>query len=158
MSLLVRYLSICPRMRVLIEWPVIIVVGVAGEILGWLRVPLQPYTSAVGGILLLAGCLLHLHCHRVHRQGHEDSPEIERIVTGGAYARIRHPMYLSLVMMYFGVALAWGIVWILPPVLVVSLLTVLTAIVEEKQMLERFPQEYAEYMKTVRRRLVPGIF
>ena len=67
-------------------------------------------------------------------------------------------MYLSLVAMYFGVALAWGVVWILLPGFVVSLLTVFTAIVEEKRLLERFPHEYAEYMKTVRWRLIPGLF
>lgn len=156
--MLERYLSICPRTRALFEWPAIILVGVAGEILGWLRIPLSPYPNAIGGVLFLTGWWLHLRCHRAHRQGHEDSSEIEKIVTEGAYSWIRHPMYLSLVAMYFGVALAWGIVWILLPAFVVSLLTGLTAIVEEKHLLERFPDEYAEYMKTVRWRLFPGLF
>ena len=156
--MLERYLRICPQMRVLIEWPTIVLVGVAGEILGWLRVPLSPYSNAIGGVLFLAGSWLHLRCHRTHSQGHENSSEIEKIVTEGAYSRIRHPMYLGLIAMYLGGALAWGVVWILLPVFVVSLLTVLTAIVEERLLLERFPHEYAEYMKAVRWRLVPGLF
>jgi protein-S-isoprenylcysteine O-methyltransferase Ste14 len=157
-SMFERYLSICPRTRVLFEWPAIIAVGVAGEMLGWLRIPLSPYTNAIGGVLFLGGFWLHARCHRAHRQGHQDSSEIGRIVAEGPYSRVRHPMYLGLVAMYFGAALAWGIVWILLPALVVSLLTVLTAFVEEKRLLERFPHEYAEYMKAVRWRLIPGVF
>jgi protein-S-isoprenylcysteine O-methyltransferase Ste14 len=157
-SMVERYLSICPRTRVLFEWPVIIVVGVAGEMLGWLKMPLSPYSNAIGGVLFLAGFWLHARCHRAHRQGHQDSSEIDKIVAEGPYSRARHPMYLGLIGMYFGAALAWGIVWILLPAFAVSLLTVLTAIVEEQSLLERFPREYAEYMKAVRWRLIPGLF
>jgi len=156
--MLLRYLGICPRVRALIEWPAIVSVGVVGELLGWPRLPLSPCSNAAGGALLLAGFWLHTRCHRVHVQGHESSSGIERIVTRGAYSRIRHPMYLSLIAMYVGVALAWGIVWILLPATAVALLTGLTATVEETLLLERFPHEYAEYMKAVRWRLIPGLY
>jgi len=60
--------------------------------------------------------------------------------------------------MYLGVAVAWGVLWILVPVLIVSLLTALTTVVEESLLLERFPREYRQYMDAVRWRLFPGLF
>ncbi len=80
-----------------------------------------------------------------------------QLVTTGIFARIRHPMYGSLLL------LAWGILLKDPtPVTVVlagaaSVLLLLTARAEERENLQRFGPAYAEYMARTRR-FVPWLF
>lgn len=85
--------------------------------------------------------MIHRQAHVSHRKAHETADRIDRLVTAGIYSRIRHPCYLSLTLMYFGVAVLWGIVWILVPAAVFTVLTVLTALREEKLLLEKFGRE-----------------
>ena len=153
-----QYLLAKPTIRMVIEWPTIIVVGILGEIFSWIRIPLSPYSNFVGGAILLVGLIFHAYCHRVHQQAHEQSQHIEGLVTTGVFSKIRHPMYSSLILMYLGLAIAWGVVWMLLPFLLFSALTVLTTIKEEEFLLERFGHQYEEYMQAVPWRFIPKIF
>ncbi|MBN2324482.1 MAG: hypothetical protein JXQ30_12160 [Spirochaetes bacterium] len=74
-----------------------------------------------------AGFVLHRYCHKVHKQAHERSQKIEGIVTTGLFATIRYPMYLSLIVMFLGLAVVWGIIWMFAPALFFSAITVLIA-------------------------------
>ena len=156
--LLNRYLLAKPTLRMVIEWPIIIVIGILGEIFSWVRIPLSPYSNLVGGAIFLGGWIFHVYCHRVHKQAHEQSQQIEGIVTTGVFSKIRHPMYLSLILMYLGLAIAWGIVWMLLPSFLFSAFTVLIAIKEEEVLLRKFGHQYEEYMQAVPWRLIPSIF
>ena len=156
--LLNRYLLAKPTLRMVIEWPIIIVIGILGEIFSWVRIPLSPYSNLVGGAIFLGGWIFHVYCHRVHKQAHEQSQQIEGIVTTGVFSKIRHPMYLSLILMYLGLAIAWGIVWMLLPSFLFSAFTVLIAIKEEEVLLRKFGHQYEEYMQAVPWRLIPKIF
>ncbi|MFO7740412.1 MAG: isoprenylcysteine carboxylmethyltransferase family protein, partial [Desulfatiglandaceae bacterium] len=89
---------------------------------------------------------------------HEHSQQIEGLVTTGVFSKMRHPMYLSLILMYLGLPIAWGIVWMLLPSLLFSALTVLTTIKEEEFLLRRFGHQYEEYMQAVPWRLIPKVF
>lgn len=70
----------------------------------------------------------------------------------------RHPMYLSLILMHVGVAIAWGVVWMLIPSLVFAFVTVLTMFKEEQFLLRRFGRQYERFMREVPWRLIPKIF
>jgi protein-S-isoprenylcysteine O-methyltransferase Ste14 len=153
-----QYLLAKPTLRMLIEWPIIIIIGILGEIFSWVRIPLSPYSNFVGGTILLGGWIFHAYCHRVHKQAHEQSQQIEGLVTTGVFSKMRHPMYLSLILMYLGLAIAWGVVWMLLPALLFSVLTVLTTIKEEEFLLRRFGHQYEEYMQAVPWRLIPKVF
>ena len=144
-----QYLLAKPTFRMLIEWPIIIILGILGEIFSWVRIPLSPYSNFVGGAILLGGWIFHAYCHRVHKQAHEQSQQIEGLVTTGVFSKMRHPMYSSLILMYLGLAIAWGVVWMLLPALLFSVLTVLTTIKEEEFLLRRFGHQYEEYMQAV---------
>jgi protein-S-isoprenylcysteine O-methyltransferase Ste14 len=157
-TLLNQYLLAKPTLRMVIEWPIIIIIGILGEIFSWVRIPLSPYSNFVGGAILLGGWIFHAYCHRAHKQAHEQSHQIEGLVTTGVFSKMRHPMYASLILMYLGLAIAWGIVWMLLPSLLFSTLTVLTTIKEEEFLLRRFGHQYEEYMQTVPWRLIPKIF
>ena len=157
-TLLNQYLLAKPTLRMMVEWPIIIIIGILGEIFSWGRIPLSPYSNFVGGALLLGGWIFHAYCHRAHNQAHEQSQQIEGIVTTGVFSKMRHPMYLSLILMYLGLAMVWGIVWMLLPALLFSTLTVLTTIQEEAFLLRRFGHQYGEYMQAVPWRLIPKLF
>jgi len=156
-SLIERYLSIKPAVRSMTEIPSIVVVGILGEILDWTRLPFSPYVNILGGVMLVAGLIVHSYCHKVHRQGHEKTEQIEAIVTAGMYAIVRHPMYTSLFLIYFGLALVWGIVWMLVPAALWSIITVATAMKEEQLLLQRFGSAYEDYLRKVPYRFIPNV-
>jgi protein-S-isoprenylcysteine O-methyltransferase Ste14 len=157
-TLLNQYLLAKPTLRMVMEWSIIIVTGILGEIFSWVRVPLSPYSNFVGGAILLGGWIFHAYCHKVHKQAHEQSEQIEGLVTTGVFSKIRHPMYLGLILMCLGLAIAWGVVWMLIPSLLSSALRVFTAMKEEEFLLQRFGHQYEKYMKAVPWRFVPKVF
>ena len=73
------------------------------------------------------------------------------LVKTGIYKYIRHPLYSSLIL------LAWGSllkdIALLSAILVAlaTIFSVATAMVEEKENLQRFGDEYAFYMKSTKR-------
>jgi protein-S-isoprenylcysteine O-methyltransferase Ste14 len=157
-TLLNRYLLTKPTLRMVIEFPVIVIIGILGEIFSWVRIALSPYSNLVGGAILLGGWIFHSNCHRVHKQAHEQSQQIDRLVTTGVFFKMRHAIYLSLILMYLGLAIAWGVVWMLLASLLFSALAVLIAIREEEFLLRKFGHQYEEYMQAVPWRFIPKIF
>jgi protein-S-isoprenylcysteine O-methyltransferase Ste14 len=74
------------------------------------------------------------------------------LIVTGAHAWSRNPMYLSLTIIYVGMALVVGKAW--PLVLVVLPWTAMNWLVipfEESRLRKAFGQEYANYCRTVRR-------
>ncbi len=73
--------------------------------------------------------------------------DTSKLVTAGAYRFIRHPLYASLMLFALGVFLKH--LSLLAGILLAAVLAFLyaTARVEERENLERFGQEYAEYMQ-----------
>jgi protein-S-isoprenylcysteine O-methyltransferase Ste14 len=84
--------------------------------------------------------------------------ENHSLVTEGVYRRVRHPMYLALLLYGLGQALVLPN-WIAGPFYVASLalLVALRLGPEEAMMRERFASEYDAYQARTRR-LVPGIW
>ncbi len=75
-----------------------------------------------------------------------------RLVVNGAHGWSRNPMYLSLTIIYAGLALALGRAW--PLVLVILPWASMNWIVipfEEARLRETFGQDYADYCRRVRR-------
>jgi len=157
-GLLDKYLLAKPTVRMAIEWPILIGVGIVGTIFSPQRISFSPISNIVGIGLLAMGLVIHGSSHRVHKQAHQQSERIERLVTEGLYSKIRHPLYLGLILIYFGFAFAWGIIWILAPTVIFIALTILTAIREEEAMRGKFGREYEEYMRRVPWRFIPRIF
>ena len=84
--------------------------------------------------------------------------ENHRLVTKGVYRRIRHPMYLSLLIFSAGNALALPN-YVAGPALLVAMLVVIAFRVgpEERMLLEEFGEEYEAYRKRSHR-LFPGFW
>jgi protein-S-isoprenylcysteine O-methyltransferase Ste14 len=84
--------------------------------------------------------------------------EQHRLITRGVYRRIRHPMYLALVLYSVGQALVIPN-WVAGPanVIVFAILIALRVRAEERMMGEAFGDEYAVYSARTKR-LVPGVW
>jgi protein-S-isoprenylcysteine O-methyltransferase Ste14 len=161
-SLLDRYVSAKFIVGMAVEFPILIVGGILGLIFSWFRFPLYPIPNIFGLILLITGYIVHLgYAHKEFKKSeiktHCCSEEPKKLVTSGIYSKIRHPGYLGLILIYFGLALIFGVVWMLIPAVVFTVLTYLTAKKEEEFLKQGFGTEYQAYMKRVRWRFIPKI-
>jgi protein-S-isoprenylcysteine O-methyltransferase Ste14 len=75
-------------------------------------------------------------------------PKAAKLVTGGLYARIQHPMYAFLDLFLLGVIVVFGWAIILPVWAVLAILQMLQARNEEKVLAAAFGPEYADYVST----------
>ncbi|MBW3666639.1 MAG: isoprenylcysteine carboxylmethyltransferase family protein, partial [Actinobacteria bacterium] len=77
--------------------------------------------------------------------------QADELVTDGPYARSRHPMYVGWTLIYGGISLVTGNVWLVflfPPLLGLAHLETTR---EEKELRSAFGAEYDEYRSRVRR-------
>jgi protein-S-isoprenylcysteine O-methyltransferase Ste14 len=132
----------------------------------WIEDPFS-VRQLVSWVLLSASLILAIHGFYLLRvigkpqaaiQGSSDwgFENTANIVTIGAFRYIRHPLYVSLIL------IAWGIFFkhttLLSGVLAlgVSALLIATAKAEEKENLSRFGEEYSCYQKTTKM-FIPGL-
>jgi protein-S-isoprenylcysteine O-methyltransferase Ste14 len=81
----------------------------------------------------------------------------QRVIDTGPYAFVRHPMYAAALLYLVGMPLLLGSWYgfLLVPVIVAGLAP--RAVFEER-LLERDLPGYADYMRRVRYRLIPGLW
>jgi protein-S-isoprenylcysteine O-methyltransferase Ste14 len=74
-----------------------------------------------------------------------------RLVREGIYSRIRHPLYLSLLLAPFGIALVFAS-YLALPILVLALIFVFDRVRKEERLLAaHFGQEFEDYQRCTRR-------
>jgi len=111
----------------------------------------------LGAVLMTAGALVLAwgvrSLGRNLTPGTEPLPGAE-LITSGAYAHVRHPIYAGVVLLLAGYTLAWSN-WTLGLVVGVIALQYFQAKagVEERWLMERFPA-YKAYMRHVPRRVL----
>jgi protein-S-isoprenylcysteine O-methyltransferase Ste14 len=147
-----------PLYRGMVGNAILVVTGINGLIFSWKTFPIFSFSHLSGGILILLAFGFHEWAHRKHSQAHKESREIEAIVTTGVFSKIRHPLYLSVIVMNIGIAIAFGILVTSVLALLTIIHWILTALKEEDALMKRFPVEYARYKQQVRWRMIPWIF
>jgi protein-S-isoprenylcysteine O-methyltransferase Ste14 len=76
--------------------------------------------------------------------------EDHKLVTGGVYQIVRHPIYAAMLGMLIATGLVYGYWWILIIAVVVFLIgTKIRTVAEEKLLRDAFPKEYDEYAAKV---------
>jgi protein-S-isoprenylcysteine O-methyltransferase Ste14 len=147
-----------PVYRGMAEKIILVATGVCGLFFSWKRFPIFPFSHMFGGVLIILAYGFHWWAHKKHKQAHEEASEIRTIVTTGIFSKIRHPLYLSLLAMNVGIAIAFGVMITFALALLTIVHWVLTALKEEEALIKRFPAEYTRYNQQVRWRMIPWIF
>ncbi len=126
----------------------------SGFILGSIRIISWPWNLA-GAALIAAGIIIVLIADRQFKRARTpvcpyDAPTM--LVTDGAFAFTRNPMYLGMVTVVIGVALGLGtVVPFLFPLLFGWLLSSRFIGAEEALLSEQFGLAYQDYVRRVRR-------
>jgi protein-S-isoprenylcysteine O-methyltransferase Ste14 len=127
-------------------------------LLGLMQVPVwfkDPFSlhQVISWILLLisiyyviASITLY-HKHTDHGKNFENSA---KLVTSGLYKYIRHPMYGSLLFLGWGAFLKDINLITITVILIITSALFITCKVEEKEMINRFGEEYKKYMEKTR--------
>jgi protein-S-isoprenylcysteine O-methyltransferase Ste14 len=157
-SLIEKYLLLNPFMKGNIEIGIIILSGIVSIMLDLWKIPFFPVINITGGFLLLLSFLFHGYCENYHKQAHDNTREIKNIVTTGIYSKLRHPIYLSLIIMNISTAFIFNSWLSLFFGIIFSISWIFTALKEEIFLLKKFGEEYKEYMEKVHWRIIPGIF
>jgi protein-S-isoprenylcysteine O-methyltransferase Ste14 len=98
------------------------------------------YTIVFAGASLVAD-----GWRRIHQARRE-----EKLMTDGVYARVRHPQYTGLFLIVFGEGVVhWPTIVSLAAFPVIVVAYTLLARKEERQMLDKFGDEYREYQRRV---------
>lgn len=109
---------------------------------------------------VVVGLAIGLLAIKEHKRGNfnirPDIKESCELVTGGVYAYVRHPMYLSVIVSMLGIALIYFTYYefVLFTLLV---MTLLVKLFYEESMWKCHSAEYEAYMKRTKR-LIPFIF
>ena len=112
--------------------------------------------SRIAGVLLIAGGLgiiltAHLKMKKA-RTNIEPWKPTNAILSNGIYSHSRNPIYLAMVLIFYGVKLIFNSVWLTPALVLVLIVTHYGVILREEKYLERkFGEEYLSYKKRVRR-------
>lgn len=153
-----NFLLTNPFKRGLFEWFILISTGILGTILSWDSFSIFPYTNILGGILILLAFIFHGRAEKDHKQAHKKTDKIKKVVTSGVYSKIRHPLYISIIISNIGIALAFGVLITLLIVPLTVIHWVATSFKEEQMLQLKFRDEYAQYKESVPWRMIPGIF
>ena len=133
----------------------------------WFRDPLSSHQIIswiflTASAALAAGAFMKLASSGNPKPVSPESPlfaieNTSRLVCTGIYAKIRHPMYASLILLGWGAALKHPSVWSIVAALVATGFLFLTARTEELENLERFGEPYDSYMDQTKM-FIPGLF
>ncbi len=123
----------------------------------WTRVPV--WVSLLGDGLVAMGLYLNLLVFKENSFGGSSIETVadQKVISTGPYARVRHPMYLGVLIMMIGVPLALGSFWGLAVLALISPGLIWRILDEEKLLVLQLPG-YKEYMQKVRFRLLPYLW
>jgi len=144
-------------------WPPIIYLAAVAISIGlwilyplpWFGSPLSDILFAVGWIMVIGVVAIDVSAMRtLSRAGTTIRPDkgSDHLVTTGAFAVSRNPIYLANTVTMVAVGLIAGIAWFILFAVIAALLTQKLAIEgEEKHLQTRFGKKYLDYKKRVRR-------
>jgi protein-S-isoprenylcysteine O-methyltransferase Ste14 len=123
----------------------------------WLKVP---YTlSIVAVVIFIFSYLLYIEVMRenTYLSRTIEIQETQRVIDTGLYGFVRHPMYLSTLLLFLSIPLILGslfsfLIFLIYPAIIVK------RIINEEEVLERGLKGYNSYKRRVKYRLIPFIW
>lgn len=136
-------------------------IWVASSVFSFAEYLLDAGPLIAGGTCLVIGLWLFYRSHADLGTNWSITLEVReehRLITQGVYRRIRHPMYLALVLYSVGQALVIPN-WVAGPsnLMAFAILFALRVGAEERMMIEGFGDEYVAYSARTKR-LIPGVW
>lgn len=107
-----------------------------------------------GAFLIISGCLAGCAFFALikNKTPFDPSKSTVKIVTDGAYRFSRNPLYLSLLLLLFGIAVLMSSIWLFVAVPILYALFLFKAVKpEESYLSEKFGEAYSNYSAKVRR-------
>jgi len=127
-------------------------VGILAQVLAPWRLPLPSVVGVVVGLVVGLGGLA-LAGWAVWAAGSVHLAHPGQLVEEGPYARSRNPMYVGWTLVYAGVTLMLGSVWLLVLLPLVLVATHAAVISEERRLAREFGTQFEGYTTRVRRYL-----
>jgi protein-S-isoprenylcysteine O-methyltransferase Ste14 len=128
----------------------------------WIKEPLWPRSlalDAAGLAVTVLGAIFAIWSRVTLGRNWSSVPQVKEqheLVVKGPYRIVRHPIYTGLILAFAGTGLAKDKgIWLFLVVLIFASYW-LKIRVEERLMMETFPEEYPEYRRRVKA-LIPGI-
>lgn len=124
---------------------------------GWSDVPVE--VIILTNLVILGGYLIIFNVFRQNSYASRivETDEQQKVITTGLYRRVRHPMYVGVLIMYMPTPLALGSAWGLIPMALLPVALVLRILNEEKVLKENL-EGYKEYCLKTKYRLIPFIW
>jgi protein-S-isoprenylcysteine O-methyltransferase Ste14 len=130
---------------------------------GWLSMrfaPVADWVEIAGLALTVAGCLFAIWARLTLGSNWSGKATVKaghELVASGPYALARHPIYTGMVLGAAGTALAGGEWRCVVGVALILLAVMVKMNMEERLMMQTFPDQYPEYRRRVKA-LIPGVF
>ena len=124
---------------------------------GWSRVP--PAASRAALVVMLLGYALFIAVvlQNAYASRVVEVAENQQIITGGLYSVVRHPMYAASLLIFLSMPMVLGSYWGLMPMLIYPAIIIRRIKSEEALLTAQLPG-YADYINTVKYRLLPFLW
>ena len=124
---------------------------------GWIRLPL--WVSYAAALLFLAGYVLYAEVLRenVWLSRTVEVQENQKVIDTGLYGIVRHPMYMSTLILFLAMPLVLGSV-ISFVIMLLYIPIIAKRIRNEEQVLENGLEGYTEYRKRIRYKVIPFVW
>ena len=133
---------------------VMIISCVLSQVLGFLRLPILSSIGWIGGgLLFIFGLVLAIVWASLWSKEYQG-----QLITHGVYRYIRHPHYLSAVLLFIGISLFFRSIISLALATYLSIAIVRGIKEEEEHLLKQYGDSYVEYMQETRWRFIPMIY
>lgn len=142
---------------VILLFIVFLVISAFDHRFGWSHVPF--YIVVLGDVLVVSGFFL---LFLVFKENAFASSIVEvttnqKVITTGPYSIVRHPLYMSGLIIMLGTPLALGSWWSLLTFIPLTLV-IIWRLLDEEKFLSKNLQGYTEYCQRVRYRLIPFLW
>jgi len=132
----------------------IIMIGPLTALFGIWKIPIDMFLSIFLGIIIfLLGTFVYfkweIFWHKTFKG---------QLVTGGVFQYIRHPHYVSLLIVGFGLAFFFYSLAALLIAITAIPIMIWSIIDEEKLLVKQYGDEYRKYMEKVPWRIIPKLF
>jgi len=123
------------------------VAPLALQILGWCG-------AACAGFVIFRTVMVNTFLSRTVRIQDDRG---QRVIDTGPYARVRHPMYLGIIVLMVSIPVLLGSLWALVPGGLIGVLFIVRTALEDRTLHQELPG-YPEYARRVRYRLLPLVW